>query len=50
LDENGSTAQLYGIPGYPTTFIINKDGSIYSYIAGATTRENLWKIINKLIK
>lgn len=49
LDQDGSVAQAYGITGYPTTFIINKDGSLYTYIPGATNKETLQGILDKII-
>lgn len=47
LDEDGTVARTYGIDGYPTTFIINKDGSVYTYIPGATDIETLRMILDK---
>ncbi len=46
LDEDGSTAATYGIEGYPTTFIINADGSLYTYIPHATDLETLQKVLD----
>lgn len=48
LDQDGSVSQTYGISGYPTTFIINKDGTLYTYISGATDKETLKKILEKI--
>jgi peroxiredoxin len=48
LDQDGSVAQQYGISGYPTTFVINKDGSVYTYISGATDKETLLEILGKI--
>lgn len=50
LDEDGSVAGTYGIDGYPTTFIINKDGSLFTYIPGATDIETLRMILDKARK
>lgn len=50
LDENGSVAQSYGISGYPTTFIINNDGTLYTYISGKTDKETLKEILAKIKK
>lgn len=50
LDQDGSVTQTYGISGFPTTFIINKDGSLYTYIPGATNKETLLEIIDKAKK
>ena len=50
LDEDGSVAAAYGVNGYPTTFIINKDGSLFTYIPGATDIETLRMILDKARK
>jgi len=50
LDEDGTVAQTYGISGFPNTFIINKDGTVYGYIPGATDRNTLEKVIDKVKK
>lgn len=50
MDEDGAIAGAYGIEGFPTTFIINKDGSLYTYIPGATNIETLRKILEKVRK
>lgn len=48
LDEDGSVAQAYGVSGYPTTFVINPDGSVYTYITGQTDKATLLKIIGMI--
>lgn len=50
LDSEGTIAEAYGITGYPTTFIINKDGSLYKSISGQTDKETLLKFIDKAKK
>lgn len=50
LDKDGSVAEGYGIEGYPTTFIINEDGSLYTYIPYATDKETLRMILDKVKK
>lgn len=50
LDQDGSVTQTYGISGFPTTFIINKDGTLYTYIPGATNKETLTGILSKIKK
>jgi peroxiredoxin len=50
LDQDGSITQTYGISGVPTTFIINKDGTLYTYIPQATNKETLTEILNKVKK
>lgn len=48
MDKNGSVAGSYGIEGYPTTFIINSDGSLYTYIPYATDLDTLHAILDKV--
>lgn len=48
MDTDGTVAQTYGITGFPTTFIVNRDGSLYTYISGATTKKDLLGIIDKI--
>lgn len=50
LDGDGSIAEKYGITGYPTTFVLNKDGSVYTYIPQATDKETLLTVIDKVKK
>lgn len=50
LDQDGSVTQTYGVSGFPTTFIINKDGTLYTYIPGATNKETIKEILNKIKK
>ena len=48
LDQDGSVTQSYNVSGFPTTFFINKDGTLYTYIPGATNIETLKEIIRKI--
>jgi len=48
LDQDGSVTQTYGVSGLPNTFIINKDGSLYTYIPGATDKETLLQILSEV--
>lgn len=50
MDQDGSVTEDYGVTGFPTTFIINKDGTIYTYIPGATNKETLNEILSKVKK
>lgn len=50
LDSNGAITQTYGISGFPTTFILNTDGSVYTYIPGATDKATLLQILDKIEK
>lgn len=47
LDEDGYVAgDIFGVNGYPTTFVVNKDGSLYTYIPGKTDLETMRTIID----
>jgi peroxiredoxin len=50
LDQSGAVTRTYGIEGFPTTFIINRDGSVYTYIPGATNKETLMEILDSVRK
>lgn len=46
MDEDGAISSTYGVSGYPTTFIINPDGSLYTYIPGKTDIDMLHKLLD----
>jgi len=48
MDEDGTVASMYGISGYPTTFFINPDGSLYTYIPGKTDLETLHTVLDMI--
>lgn len=48
LDSDGSITQTYGVTGFPTTFVLNRDGSLFKYIPGATNKETLLDILSKM--
>lgn len=48
MDSDGSVTKAYGITGFPTTFVINRDGTLFRKIPGATNKETLIDIINKI--
>ncbi len=41
LDESGSVAAAYGVPGYPTTYFLDRQGQIVDRHIGALTAEQL---------
>lgn len=43
LDTDGKVTEKYNIEGFPTTVIINKDGTLNGRIVGATNKETLLK-------
>lgn len=46
LDKDGSIANAYGVEGYPTTFFINEDGSLYTYIPGAADYDTFRTVLD----
>lgn len=48
MDEDGAIASTYGVSGYPTTFFINPDSSVYGYISGKTDLETLHIVIDMI--
>jgi peroxiredoxin len=48
MDKSGEVANTYGVSGYPNTYIINKDGTLYEYIPGATNKETVESLVNKI--
>lgn len=48
MDKDGSVAQKYEVSGFPTTYLINKDGSLYRTIVGMTDKATLEGILNEL--
>lgn len=49
-DSVGEIGRLYKIEGTPTTFLINRDGSLYGRSVGAMTEEEFQKSIDALLK
>ena len=39
----------YGINAFPTTFMIDRDGNIYGYIAGALTKDMMIEIVEQVL-
>lgn len=48
MDYDGRVASLYGVDGYPMTFIINRDGSAYGYIPGMTDENTIKNVVNEI--
>lgn len=47
FDETGEIMDEYNIEAFPTTFIIDKDGNVYKYVAGAMEKDEMKTLINK---
>lgn len=50
FDLDGAVTQMYNVRGYPTTYVIDKQGYVYGYQAGALTEKNLYDVIERLRK
>lgn len=37
--------QIFGIPGLPTTVVIDQEGYLSSYIVGPVTQETVWQMV-----
>ncbi len=48
IDSDGSVGNTYGVPGIPTTFVVNKDGTMYGYHVGPLTKEQLLSVIKEI--
>lgn len=48
MDEDGTVASMYSVSGYPTTFFINPDGSLYTYIPGKTDLKTLHVVLDMI--
>ncbi len=48
-DSTGEIGRLYKIEGTPTTFMVNRDGSLYGRSVGAMTEEEFQKSIDALL-
>lgn len=50
LDETGKVAAMYGIQSFPTTYIINPDGTLYNGILGKTDEKTILRLAKKVWK
>ena len=49
LDGNSAVARLYGVTGIPTTFILDREGSLRFKILGEINREALRRVLSGLL-
>ncbi|MPM82223.1 hypothetical protein SDC9_129284 [bioreactor metagenome] len=47
FDEDGAISSLYGVTGYPTSFVYKPDGTLLGYLPGAAPKETLIDIIQQ---
>ena len=49
MDTGGTLASTYYISGFPTTYMIDKDGNVFGYATGQLTKEIMKDIIQQTI-
>lgn len=49
FDETGSLLREYFINAFPTTFLIDKDGNIYGYVASMLTKDMMKSVIDQTL-
>lgn len=47
FDHDGAISTLYGVTGYPTSFVYKPDGVLLGYLPGAAPKEMLLDVINQ---
>ena len=50
LDEGGSVAATYGVPGYPTTYFLDRQGQVVDRHIGALTAEQLSDYVGRILQ
>lgn len=50
FDETGEVFYNYAINSFPTTFMIDKNGNIFGYVAGALSKDMMLNIINQTLE
>ncbi len=50
LDESGSVAAAYGVPGFPTTYFLDRQGAIVDRHIGALTPEQLTAYLERILQ
>ncbi|MCX7921140.1 MAG: TlpA family protein disulfide reductase [Clostridia bacterium] len=48
LDHETRIAELYGVESIPTTFVINKDGTLYGYRVGPISKQTILNVAERL--
>jgi hypothetical protein len=47
MDEGGQLQAQYGISAFPTTFMVDRDGNLFGYVASALTPDMMESIIQQ---
>ncbi len=50
LDESGEAFYQYGISGFPTTFMIDKEGNVFGLVTGEISREIMDDIVRQTLE
>lgn len=50
MDTTGEIFGAYGITSYPTTFMIDRDGNVFGYVAGMLTEDVMHSIIKQTME
>lgn len=48
MDFDGAVAQTYRVEGYPTTYVINRDGTYYGYQVGPVSKKGIMDLVEKI--
>jgi len=48
MDYDGKVAGMYGVNSFPTTYVINRDGTVYGYQPGAMTKTQLANVVERV--
>ncbi len=48
LDKDGKVGNAYNVTGIPTTYIINRDGSIYDFVVGPISEDKMLGLAKSL--
>ena len=50
MDTDGALLRTYGISAFPTTFMIDRDGNLFGYVAGSLPEESMRDIIAQTLE
>ena len=50
MDTDGALLRTYGISEFPTTFMIDRDGNLFGYVAGSLPEESMRDIIAQTLE
>lgn len=50
MDTSGDVFATYGVNGYPTTFMIDRDGNVFGYLPGMLTDDMMQEIVRQTME